>query len=37
VREEIKKEMQQGREEALKEAETIARQMAEKVLGRKVG
>jgi F-type H+-transporting ATPase subunit b len=37
VREEIKKEMEQGRAQALKEAEEIARQMAEKVLGRKVG
>ena len=37
VREEIKKEMDQGRAQALKEAEEIARQMAEKVLGRKVG
>jgi F-type H+-transporting ATPase subunit b len=37
VRDEIKKEMEQGRAQALQEAETIARQMAEKVLGRKVG
>jgi hypothetical protein len=29
--------MDQGRAQALKEAEEIARQMAEKVLGRKVG
>jgi F-type H+-transporting ATPase subunit b len=37
VREDIKKEMAKGREEALQEAAVIARQMAEKVLGRKVG
>jgi F-type H+-transporting ATPase subunit b len=37
VLEDIKKEMAQGREEALQEAAVIARQMAEKVLGRKVG
>jgi F-type H+-transporting ATPase subunit b len=36
VREEIKKEISTGRELALQEAATIARQMAEKVLGRKV-
>jgi F-type H+-transporting ATPase subunit b len=36
VREEIQKEMKQGREQALAEAEAIARQMAEKVLGRKI-
>ncbi len=36
VREEIQKEMRQGREQALREAEGIARQMAEKVLGRKI-
>jgi F-type H+-transporting ATPase subunit b len=37
VREDVKKEMAKGREEALQEAAVIARQMAEKVLGRKVG
>jgi F-type H+-transporting ATPase subunit b len=37
VREDIKKEMAQGRELALQEAVVIARQMAEKVLGRMVG
>jgi F-type H+-transporting ATPase subunit b len=37
VREDIKKEMAKGRELALQEAAVIARQMAEKVLGRKVG
>jgi F-type H+-transporting ATPase subunit b len=37
VREDIKKEMAKGREEALQEAAVIARQMAEKVLGRKFG
>ena len=37
VREEIKKEMAKGRELALQEAAAISRQMAEKILGRKVG
>lgn len=37
VRQEIQKEMQQGRAQALQEAAAIARQMAEKVLGRKIG
>ena len=37
VREEIQKEMRQGRELALQEAAAISRQMAEKILGRKVG
>ena len=37
VRREIHNEMTQAREQALREAEVIARQMAEKVLGRKVG
>ncbi|HTM11002.1 MAG TPA: ATP synthase F0 subunit B [Verrucomicrobiae bacterium] len=37
VRQEIQKEMQQGRAQALQEAAGIARQMAEKVLGRKIG
>ncbi|HEY1372077.1 MAG TPA: ATP synthase F0 subunit B [Candidatus Binatia bacterium] len=37
VRDEIKKEIEQGRAHALRESEDIARQMAEKVLGRKVG
>jgi len=36
VREEIHKEIDKGRELALQEAASIARQMAEKVLGRKV-
>lgn len=36
VREEIHKEINTGRELALQEAAAIARQMAEKVLGRKV-
>jgi F-type H+-transporting ATPase subunit b len=36
VREEIHKEINTGRELALQEAATIARQMAEKVLGRKI-
>lgn len=37
VREDIKKEMAKGRELALQETAVIARQMAEKVLGRMVG
>ena len=37
VQEEIQKEMRQGRELALQEAAAISRQMAEKILGRKVG
>jgi F-type H+-transporting ATPase subunit b len=37
VREEIQKEMAKGRALALQEAAVIARQMAEKVLGRMVG
>ena len=36
VREEIQKEMRQGRELALQEAAAISRQMAEKILGRKI-
>lgn len=36
VREDIKKEMAQGRELALQEAAVIARQMAEKILERKI-
>jgi F-type H+-transporting ATPase subunit b len=36
VREEIQREIGKGRESALHEAAAIARQMAEKVLGRKV-
>jgi F-type H+-transporting ATPase subunit b len=36
VREEIRKEIGKGREQALQEAAAIARQMAEKILGRKV-
>ena len=37
VREEIQKELQRGRELAAREAEAIAQQMAEKILGRKIG
>ncbi|MBI2987551.1 MAG: ATP synthase F0 subunit B [Deltaproteobacteria bacterium] len=37
AREEIQKELQKGRELAGREAEAMARQMAEKILGRKVG
>ncbi len=37
AREEIQREMQKGRELAAREAEVIARQMAEKILGRKIG
>lgn len=37
VRGEIKKELAGSRREALEEAEVIARRMAEKVLGRKIG
>ena len=37
ARREIQNEMTAAREQALREAEVIARQMAEKVLGRKVG
>jgi F-type H+-transporting ATPase subunit b len=36
VREEIRKEISQGRVLALQEAATISRQMAEKILGRRV-
>jgi F-type H+-transporting ATPase subunit b len=37
MREEIRQELGKGRAQAMKEASAIARQMAEKVLGRKVG
>lgn len=37
AREEIQRELQRGRELAAREAEAIARQMAEKILGRKIG
>jgi F-type H+-transporting ATPase subunit b len=37
AREEIQREMLKGREFAAREAEVIARQMAEKILGRKIG
>lgn len=37
VRQEIQRELQRGREFAAREAEAIARQMAEKILGRKIG
>lgn len=37
VRAEILREMQKGRELAVREAEGIARQMEEKILGRKIG
>lgn len=37
VRDEIQKEMQRSREFAARESEAIARQMAQKILGRKVG
>ncbi|OGQ65922.1 MAG: hypothetical protein A2W73_03205 [Deltaproteobacteria bacterium RIFCSPLOWO2_12_55_13] len=37
VREEIRKELQRGRGDAAREAEVIAHQMAEKILGRKIG
>ncbi len=37
VRAEIQREMQRGRELAAREAEGIARQMEEKILGRKIG
>lgn len=36
VRDEIQKELRRGREEAVQEAAAIARQMAEKILGRKI-
>lgn len=36
VREEIQKEMRKGREQAVQEATAIARQMAEKILERKI-
>lgn len=36
VRDEVQRELQRGREQAAREAEVIARQMAEKILGRKV-
>ena len=37
VREETREELQRGRELAGREAEAIAQQMAEKILGRKIG
>ncbi len=37
VRGEVQREMQRGHELATREAEVIAQQMAEKILGRKVG
>lgn len=37
VREEIQKELQRGRELAAREAQAIGQQMAEKILGRKIG
>ncbi len=37
VREEIEKELQKGQEIAAREAQAIAQQMAEKIIGRKVG
>ena len=37
AREEIRKELERGRELAAREAEAIARQMAEKILGRRIG
>lgn len=37
AREEIHKELERGRELAAREAEAIARQMAEKILGRRIG
>ena len=37
VREEVRQEMAKARQFAAREAEAIARQMAEKVLGRKIG
>lgn len=37
VRQEVQREMQRGREFAAQEAEWIAQQMAEKILGRKIG
>lgn len=37
AREEIQREMRKGRELAAREAEVIARQMAEKILGRQIG
>lgn len=37
VRQEVQKELQRGRELAAQEAEAIARQMTEKILGRKIG
>ena len=37
ARQEIQREMQRGRELAAREAQEIARQMAEKILGRKLG
>ena len=37
VREEISKELQRGRELAAREAQAIAQQMAEKILGRRIG
>lgn len=36
VREEIREELARGRQAAVREAEAIAREMAEKVLGRKI-
>jgi len=37
IREEIQKELQRGREQAAREVEAIAQQMAEKILGRRIG
>ena len=37
VRDELQKELRRGRDLAAQEAEGIARQMAEKILGRKIG
>ncbi len=37
AREEIRRELERGRELAGREAEAIARQMAEKILGRRIG
>jgi len=37
AREEIRKELERGRDLAAREAEAIARQMAEKILGRRIG
>lgn len=37
IREEIQKELQRGREQAAREVEAIGQQMAEKILGRRIG